>query len=62
MAHHGEEHFALEALISEDRGKLDGHWEAITELQRIVAVYGETLDELRNRVYTLEHAPWAVEH
>jgi hypothetical protein len=31
--------------------------DTLAELKVIVDVYGETLDDLRNRVYALEHRP-----
>jgi predicted nuclease with TOPRIM domain len=36
------------------RGDLGRVEERIAELERLVSVYGETLDRLRNRVYALE--------
>jgi hypothetical protein len=38
--------------LREDLGRAE---ERIRELEQVVSVYGETLDDVRNRVYALEH-------
>jgi hypothetical protein len=48
-------HYDDESTVRGLREDLSRAEERIRELEQIVSVYGETLDDLRNRIYALEH-------